>query len=165
MNERQYHLVKVVAKIPVFEGFELDEIQRLLRVCQLKSLKEGQDVYAKGEPSDEMLVLLKGRLSVTGDSGEELAEIRAGKPIGEMGVFTGQPRSANIVAVENCAVIALSRMELGAMLAANKGMQVKVLQNLVGILSQRLTESNELNDSQARMIRELEKQVDELELA
>ncbi len=165
MNERQYHLVKVIGKIPVFDGFELEEIQRLLRICQLKSLQEGQDVYAKGEPSDEMLVLLKGKLSVTGDSGEELAEIRAGKPIGEMGVFTGQPRSANIVAVESCAVIALSRTELGIMLAANKGMQLKVLQNLVGILSQRLTEANELNDAQARMIRDLEKQVDELELA
>lgn len=121
MNERQYHLVKVIGKIPVFEGFDLEEIQRLLRVCNLRNVTAGEDIYMKGEASDEMLVLLKGKLSVTSESGEELAAIRPGRPIGEMGVFTGQPRSANIVSVEDSTVIAFKRQELGALLMAQPG--------------------------------------------
>ena len=163
MNERQYHLIKVISKIPVFEGFGLEEIQRLLRVCSLKNLSAGQDVYVKGEASDEMLVLLRGKLSVTGESGEELAEIRPGKPIGEMGVFTGEPRSANIITVEDSTVIVFQRQELGALLMTNRDMNLKVLQNLVGILSQRLVQANELNESQARMLRDLERQQEEEE--
>ena len=163
MNERQYHLVKVIGKIPVFEGFGLEEIQSLLRVCNLRNVSAGEDIYTKGEASDEMLVLLKGKLSVTSESGEELAAIRPGRPIGEMGVFTGQPRSANIVSVEDSTVIAFKRQELGALLMGNRDMNLKVLQNLVGILSQRLTEANELNESQSRMIRDLDRQLEEEE--
>jgi CRP-like cAMP-binding protein len=160
MNERQYHLIKVMSKIPVFEGFGLEEIQKLLKACSLQSLSAGQDIYLNGEESNEMLVLLRGKLSVTGESGEELAEIRPGKPIGEMGVFTGEPRSANILAVEDSTVIVFQRQELGALLMTNRDMNLKVLQNLVGILSQRLVQANELNESQARMLRDLERQLD-----
>jgi CRP-like cAMP-binding protein len=110
-----------------------------------------------------MLVLPGGKLSVTGESGEELAEIRPGKPIGEMGVFTGESRSANILAVEDSTVIVFQRQELGALLMTNRDMNLKVLQNLVGILSQRLVQANELNESQARMLRDLERQLDEEE--
>ena len=56
----------------------------------------------------------------------------------------------------------LGRKEIGLLLATNREMQVKVLQNLVKVLSQRLTEANELNDTQARMIRDLEKKQREL---
>jgi len=49
-------------------------------------------IYRMGEPSDEMMVLLKGHLAVTNNAGDVLAEIKAGAPIGEMGVFTGQTR-------------------------------------------------------------------------
>ena len=41
-------------------------------------------------------------------------------------------------------------------------MQVKVLQSLVKVLSERLTEANELSDTQARMIRDLQKKQREL---
>ena len=157
MNERQFFLVKVIQKIAVFEGFELTDIQRLLRICKMRELKAGEQVYTKGEESNDMLVLLRGKLSVTGDSGEELAEVRPGNPTGEMGVFTRQPRSANIVASERSTAIVLGRQELGVLLGANEGMHVKVLQNLVAILSQRIEQANELTESQARMIRDLHK--------
>ena len=42
-------------------------------------------------------------------------------------------------------------------------MQIKVLQNLVKVLSARLTEANELSDTQARMIRDLERKSREAE--
>ena len=163
MNERQFYLVKVIQKIAVFEGFELTDIQRLLRICRMREFEAGEQVYTKGDESNEMLVLLRGKLSVTGDSGEELAEVRPGNPTGEMGVFTRQPRSANIVASERSTAIVLGRKELGVLLGTNEGMHVKVLQNLVAILSQRIEQGNELNESQARMIRDLNKRAGEFD--
>ena len=163
MNERQYHLVKVIQKIGVFEGFELPDIQRLLRVAGLKSYRAREDIYTIGDPSLELMVLLKGKLSVQGESGEELAEIRPGTPVGEMGVFTGQPRSATIQAAVDCTALVLGKEELSGLLSANKDMYVTVLMNLVRILSERLAQANQLNESHARIIRDLESQLDELE--
>ena len=57
----------------------------------------------------------------------------------------------------------LGRKEIGLLLATNKEMQIKVLQNLVKVLSARLTEANELNDTQARIIRDLERKSREAE--
>lgn len=159
MNERQYHLIQVVQKIPVFGGFELSDIQRLLRVGELRQYDEGDEIYVKGAPSDDMLVLLKGKLSVLGESGEELAEVRPGMPIGEMGLFTGQPRSASVTAVHDSAALILGREDLTAVLQNNRGLHVKILQNLVSVLSERLEAANSLNDSHSRMIRDLERRL------
>ena len=122
MNERQYFLVKVIRKIPIFAGFELEDIQRILKICQLRNFEAGQHIYVMGEPSEEMLILLKGKLSVTGESGEEFAQVNPGSPTGEMGVFTGHPRSANVIATDDSTAIVLGRENLGVALWSNKEM-------------------------------------------
>ena len=159
MNERQYHLIRVVQKIPVFGGFELADIQQLLRLGEIRQYRGGDEIYVKGAPSDDMLVLLKGRLSVVAESGEELAEIKAGMPIGEMGLFTRQPRSADTAAVDDSTALILGRDNLVAMLESDRGLHVKILRNVVSILSERLTAANSLNESHSRMIRDLEKRL------
>lgn len=161
MNERQYQLVRVMTKIALFSHLDLGEIQALLKAGRIVQFGEGEQIYFFGDPSDEMLVLLKGRLSVRAESGEELAQIRPGMPTGEMGLFTGEPRSATIVAEQASTALVLARENIGLVLAANREMQIKVLQNLVQVLCQRLTEANELNDAQSRMIRDLEKKLAE----
>lgn len=146
-------------KIALFSNLELGEIQTLLKAGRIVQFRADEQIYYFGNPSDEMLVLLKGRLCVLAESGEELAQIRPGTPTGEMGLFTGQPRSATIVASQASTALVLGRKEIGLVLAANREMQIKVLQNLVQVLCQRLTEANELNDAQARTIRDLEKKL------
>ena len=163
MNERLYHLAKVVQKIPLFEGLGQDDVQSLLRVGVLKSYEAEEVIYSKGDPSDEMLVLLRGKLSVTAESGAELAELRPGTPIGEMGVFTGEPRSANIVAVQSSTGIVIGRDEISVLLGTHTDIHLAVSKNLVRILSQRLMDANELNEATSRMNRDLQKLVDKLE--
>lgn len=164
MNEKkQYHLVKVIQKIEVFRGFDAQEVQRLLRVCHFTSFPGGTRIYRLGEASDEMLVLLRGKLLVVGESGDELAHILPGMPTGEMGLFTGQPRSANIDAVTDSTAIVLRRAEITLALANDKDMQIKVLQNLIRVLSARLTDANRLVESQARTLHDLLKRLEQYE--
>ncbi|MEE2658216.1 MAG: cyclic nucleotide-binding domain-containing protein [Candidatus Latescibacterota bacterium] len=163
MNEKQYHLVKVIQKMEVFRDFDATEVQRLLRVCRFKSFSDREKIYQKGKPSEEMLVLLKGKLLVLGTAGEELATISPGMSIGEMGLFTGQPRSASISAAADSTALLLRRADLGMALRSDKETLVKVLHNLVGILSTRLSDANSLSESQGRIIHDLEKKLAEFE--
>lgn len=89
-----------------------------------------------------------------------MAQIGPGRPTGEMGVFTGARRSASIVAVQDSTAIIFNREHLMSLLEANQGMYVKVLRNLVGILCERLADANSLNESNSRIIRDLERQLD-----
>ena len=71
MNQQQHRLMQVLQKISVFKGLELEHIQRLLRVGTSQTYGIGERVYSIGEPSDEMLVLLQGKMLVISAGGEE----------------------------------------------------------------------------------------------
>ncbi len=157
MNEKHYMLVKVIQKIEVFRGFDAGDVQGLLRVCKFRNFKVGEQIYVFGEPSDEMLILLKGQLRVMGESGDELARIRPGMPVGEMGLFTGQPRSADIIAHDNSTAIVLNGKVLKVLLSGAIDMHLKVLYNVISTLSQRVADANGLTETQARLIRDLKK--------
>ncbi len=158
MNEKQYQLVKVIQKIELFRDFDASDVQRLLRVCKFRSYAQGDHIYTQGEASDEMLILLKGSLRVVGGSGEELARILPGMPIGEMGLFTGQPRSADIVSMDNSTAIVLRAVELKVLLSGAIAMHIKVLNNVIAILAQRVADTNRLSQTQVRLIKQLQSQ-------
>ena len=156
MNETQYQLVKVIHKLRLFKGLELPDIQKLLPICRYMKYGTGDRIYGRGQPSTEMLILLTGKLSVVGDAGEVLAEIPPGSPVGELGVFTGEPRSANISAAEPAAGFALSKTDLQKVFSTNKGIYFKIQSNVVAVLSERLRQANGLNDEHLQKIMDLE---------
>ena len=146
LKEKQYQVARVIQKLALFKGLGAEEVQRLLPICRFHDFEEGQEVYASGSQSREMLVLLTGRINVIGKTGELLAEIPPGASVGEMGVFTGEPRSADTVAAAKSRAIAIARWELEKLLEENPDLYIKLLKNLVTILSGRLVSANRLNE-------------------
>lgn len=159
MDERQYQLVRVIQKLRLFKGLEAEAIKDLLQICRLKNYATAQKIYQAGDPSREMLILLTGKLNVISDAGEKLAEISSGSSVGEMGVFTGQVRSADIVAAEASTGIAISKIDLQKLLEKNRDMYLNILQNLVHVLSERLVDANRLNDTHIQTIMKMEDQL------
>ena len=156
MNKQQHQLMLVMRKIGVFKGLEIEHIQRILRVAVSKQFEVGQRIYIIGEPSDEMLVLLRGRLLVTTAGGDQLGEILPGSPTGEMGVLTNQPRSANISAIEPSVAVVITKKNLEAVLASNAGMYMCIMKNIVELLCERMAATNQRNDALQRRISLLE---------
>lgn len=156
MNKQQHQLMLVMRKIGVFKGLEIEHIQRILRVAVSKQFEVGQRIYIFGEPSDEMLVLLRGRLLVTTAGGDQLGEILPGSPTGEMGVLTNQPRSANISAIEPSVAVVITKKNLDAVLASNAGMYMCIMKNIVELLCERMAATNQRNDALQRRISLLE---------
>ena len=163
MNEKQYLLVKVLQKIEVFAGFDHADVQRLLKICRFKNFAEGQKIYSQGDASDEMLIALRGAMLVVGTDGREIARVGPGNPLGEMGLFTGQPRSADIVAAESSTALILTRSDLGLVLGGNLEMTTKILQNVVTVLSARVEDTNSMVAAQSRTIHDLELRLSQYE--
>ena len=145
--KKDFEIRKIVQKIPIFKGFEHHQILAILKICASVPIASGETVYAKGEPSGDMLILLKGELSVVGDSGEQLALILPGGSVGEMGMFTGHPRSARIASYEPSVGIVIKRSDLIEVLRRDKDMHIKLLYNLVALLSNRLVDTGLLVES------------------
>ncbi len=152
MNQQQQRLVQIIQKIEIFKGLNMDEVRQILQVCKMRNFAPNELVYKAEAPSDEMLILLKGQLMITSASGEPLGSVISGNPIGEMGVFTGHPRSATVTAATDAGGIAIRKMDVEIMLSRNPGMYVKVLKNMVTILSGRLAQANAQNEQHMRTI-------------
>ncbi|MBT4502712.1 MAG: cyclic nucleotide-binding domain-containing protein [Gemmatimonadetes bacterium] len=159
MNQKQFHLIRLVKKIGLFAEFELEEVGKLFRICTFQTFEGGQEIYKVGTQSQEMMILLSGGLTVLNDLGEILALIPPGSPVGEMGVFTGEPRSATIVASTASTGIVISRGDMQRLMNTNPEMHLKVLKTLVPVICQRLVAANKLNNQHLETIMKMQDQL------
>ena len=158
MDKRQYFLEQIINKMRVFRGFSPRDLQGLLKLCHFKNFEPKEQIYTAGDPSDEMLILVKGKLIAVSATGAVLGEILPGASTGEMGVFTGQPRSANVLSTAATVGVVIRKPELDALLDRDWAMRCKVLENIIQLLSERLIEANIQIERFAKKSQEEEKE-------
>ena len=155
MNQQHQRLTQIIQKIAIFRGLNMDEIRQVLQVSKMRTWVPGDLIYKVNAPSDEMLIVLKGQLMVTSASGEPLGSVTAGHSIGEMGVFTGQVRSATVTAATESGGMAIRKLDVEILMSRNPSMYVKVLKNIVSILCERIAQSNKQNEQHLKTIMRL----------
>jgi len=107
---------QMVDVLPKLFGELDDEMLRDLEAKMTwRSLRRGQILCYQGEPSESFYVIISGRMQVLikDASGKPrvVTEMSQGESAGEMGVFTGQPRSATIIASRDTELLEFSREE------------------------------------------------------
>ena len=132
----------VLRNVPLFSGLDESELERLSRVAGRKRAARNEQVVRAGEGADSLLILLTGRAKVTNfdEDGREiiLAWLGPGEFFGEMGLIDGSPRSASVVAVENCELMTIGKNEFQRCMQDN----FQVAQKLMQILVRRLREAD-----------------------
>lgn len=99
----------------------------------------GEIVVAEGDPSSEMYVIDTGTVAVEVARGArrvKVAELAAGKFFGEMGLMTGEARTASVRAVSECQLIVIDRAAFHATIAAVPD----VVEKMSGLLAVRQAE-------------------------
>jgi CRP-like cAMP-binding protein len=133
---------KVVEKIPIFSGLSSNRLQRVLDICSERSFRARQVVCETGDESLEFYVILSGELSVRAAAGLELAVIGRMGVVGEMGVLTGQPRSAHIVATRDTTVLSIRKDALDRLIETDRDIGLHVYRNFAQLLCGRLRNVN-----------------------
>ena len=97
-------LVWELKRHPFFEALTDDKLTGLLDAAQTVVFPARKQIFAQGDDSDCLYIILSGRvkISVFSDGGKEtvLAFMGENEVLGEMGVFDGGPRSASASALE-----------------------------------------------------------------
>ena len=103
----------LLATLPMFETLPDATLDAIAQECEWISLPGGATLFEAGEPSDSMYVLLSGCLGSYAASGTDrrrvLGRVVAGETVGEMGLISGKPRTANVIALRDSEVLRLSR--------------------------------------------------------
>jgi CRP-like cAMP-binding protein len=92
-----------------FSELPLELRRRLAETCQQRSFDPGEYLVRQGDPTDGLMVLMEGRIEISVDDHDGtnyvLNQLSPHAIIGEIGVFTGQPRSAHVVAINTVRVL------------------------------------------------------------
>jgi predicted acylesterase/phospholipase RssA/CRP-like cAMP-binding protein len=96
-------------------------VRDLVAELETVVVHSGDVVIRRGEASDDLLLVVNGRLRVVleqPDGGETvLSEFGRGETVGEMGLITGDPRSATVYAIRDAILARLSRASFDALCA------------------------------------------------
>lgn len=109
----QSRLNHVLIKTHLFKNLAPSVLQDLQAELELLTVASGDVIMATGETSDALFIVIGGRLRVVGQTseGEQLhyLDIQRGQTVGEMGLITGEKRTATVFALRDSLLARLSR--------------------------------------------------------
>jgi CRP-like cAMP-binding protein len=135
-------LLALIEKVPVFVDLTSSERSNVLARCTKVTLECGDILCAQGEESSAMFILLLGKLAVRISRSAPVATLVPITSIGEMGVFTGEPRSATVEAMEKSALLRLEAAEMNSLIEQNPSLGVRIMRRVIRILAERVSTDN-----------------------
>jgi CRP/FNR family cyclic AMP-dependent transcriptional regulator len=137
-------IFRFLNNLPLFEGIDQQELALLAEVSWLKKLTRGELLFLQSDPSDCVYIVRRGAIAIqlSSPDGRELVinEMNQGDCFGELGILTGESRSAGAEAIVDSEV-----------LIAPRDAFMKILER-IPFLSRRLLEitASRLQDSTRR---------------
>jgi len=135
-------LVKVLQKIPLFQGLSPSNTAKILSTCNHEMYSEGHTLCMAGSSSEEMYILLTGGVSILNHEGVRVASILPVTTICEMGVITGDPRSATVEVNSSSNIFVLSKQRFDRVLAQDDGVRATVYRNVIKVMGAKLQNDN-----------------------
>jgi small-conductance mechanosensitive channel len=141
-------VVTRLSDVDIFAPLSLEETERLARGAISRIFAPGEFVIRAGDDGSSMFVVNQGSVKVQiNDNGTRrtVAVLREGDFFGEMALFTGEPRTANVVAVEETEVIEIGHDAMKHLFETNPGL-VESLSHIIaerraGLAAQTVSEA------------------------
>ena len=130
--------------IPMFDGLTTEQLNGLLAICSKKTYVRNERVFLIGDESDEMFILIQGKLLITFADGEEMGSCAPLGIVGELGIITGEHRTATVTAGTECIVLSFRKEELLALFDADSRLRTNVLTNIIRDMMNKLRKEEEV---------------------
>ena len=119
-------VAEALSKVPIFQDVPQKTLDRLERMSNTRTFKEGAEIIQEGTEGVGFFLILDGNVVVS-RSGKELATLGQGATFGEMALLDNYRRSATVTASVETKVIALLRSDFTAELRGDADLAVKML--------------------------------------
>ena len=148
------------------EDLTKTEARRLAGFGSLREVAAGDEVMREGEPGEEMLILLEGRVEAwkkdrrEGADDLHLGDEAAGEILGEIALLRRGPRMATVKATEPCRLFVLDRESFERLVGEGDAIAYKIGLKLARSLAERIVW---VNDTLLDMISNPPEKPDEFE--
>jgi CRP/FNR family transcriptional regulator, cyclic AMP receptor protein len=134
---------EVLRRSALFARLGDGETDAILAHARVAKYAEGDQIFAKGDPGNSMMAVLKGRVSITtpSDDGRQvvLTVMREGDVFGEIALLDGKERTADVTAATDCEILIVPRRSLLSLLERRPDICI----DLMLVLCERLRRTNE----------------------
>jgi NTE family protein len=126
---------------------DMDEalLKQIFESGKKTELNSGDYLFKQGDGNNELFIVLSGRLrALNQDSAGTaiLGDIGAGEPVGEIALFTNEPRMASIVAMRKSLVLEISQEMYGEIVRNNPGFAASLTRFVINRLRRNLLQQN-----------------------
>jgi CRP-like cAMP-binding protein len=123
-------ILKLVKKIPLFQGLQPSQVRELLAEGDVESFEASHVLCKEGEQSRFLFILLRGKLAVQKDD-VTIAHISAVEIVGEMGIITESPRCATLVAEEDVTVMTIAKNRFNYAIGLDAELAATIYKNVL----------------------------------
>jgi small-conductance mechanosensitive channel len=111
-----------LSNVPIFAPLSDDETKQLAESSLIRVFAPGEHIVRQGQPGKSMFVIHRGSVFVQlkeEGAAKNVQKLVEGDFFGEMGLFTGEPRSATVVVEDETEVLEISNISLKPILENN----------------------------------------------
>ena len=132
-----------LTKAAIFQGVAPDAVEALSRQLQPVSFRRGTEVFAEGQPGDELYIITEGKVKIGrgGGPGREslLALLGPGDMFGELAIFDPGPRTSTVTALTDLTAMTMNRDALRGWINEYP----ELAEQLLRVLARRLRRTND----------------------
>jgi len=120
-----------LSEVDVLAPLSRDELEAITAATRLHFYSRGETIIRKGTVGDSMFVVSDGEVSVrnpddTSVGRREVARLGPGTVFGEMALFTGEARAADVVALTDVSAMEIAKDALAPILLDNPDLALAI---------------------------------------
>jgi len=143
-TETDSEIFERLSEIPLFAPLTNEETHQIAENVEAKIFSTGEKIVRRGQEGNSMFIIHRGAVKVQINEDGKIKVLRSlseGEFFGEMGLFTGEPRTATVIATEETEVLEIKHTCLKPVLEANP----ELVERFVDIIEERRAKLTEVN--------------------
>ena len=132
--------------IPLFNGLSNANCRIVAQMTNLREVPAGQPLFRTGDPGNEMFVIIDGKADVWIDTPQGRTHLNTctrGDVLGEVALFGGEVRSANVDVIDDMRLLRLTPNNLSRIQRRHPRIASTLFQNLNRVLAGRLAKDTD----------------------
>ncbi|MDQ3635227.1 MAG: mechanosensitive ion channel family protein [Acidobacteriota bacterium] len=142
-------ILERINNVPIFAPLSAEETEKISQSCSVRVFAPEEPIIQKGQTDKTMFIIHRGLVNIQiNENGipKTISTLRAGDFFGEMSLFTGEPRTADVVADMETQVLEIKPYVLKPILENNPEI-AKVISEIIEERRETLEQEEEVKNS------------------